>query len=73
MLAMVVNDNACWLNARVVPAFFVGTPPGASSLPQGIGYTCEKLVGWQAAFAGKPAPTMGRRTPTLLTTHQAER
>ena len=34
MLAMDVNDNASCLNARVVPAFFVGTPPGACSLLQ---------------------------------------
>ncbi|RAI68332.1 hypothetical protein DOZ80_18245 [Pseudomonas fluorescens] len=35
LLAMDVNDNAGCLNARGVPAFFVGTPPGASSLLQG--------------------------------------
>ncbi|CAI8724967.1 hypothetical protein EMIT0196MI5_130019 [Pseudomonas sp. IT-196MI5] len=34
LLAMDVNDNACCLNGSVVLAFFVGTPPGASSLPQ---------------------------------------
>jgi hypothetical protein len=32
---MDVNDNVLRLNNRVVRAFFVGTPPGASSLPQG--------------------------------------
>jgi hypothetical protein len=32
---MDVNDNAGCLNARGVPAFFVGTPPGAGSLLQG--------------------------------------
>ncbi|MGF6558127.1 hypothetical protein ABIA48_004507 [Pseudomonas sp. S30_BP2TU TE3576] len=37
----------------------VRPPSRASSLPQGIGYTCEKLAGWQAAFASKPAPTGG--------------
>jgi hypothetical protein len=30
-------------------------------------------VGCRAAIAGKPAPTVDRRTSTLLTTHQAER
>ena len=35
MLAMVVNDDEGYLNARVVLAFFVGTPPGACSLLQG--------------------------------------
>ncbi len=34
MLAMVVNDNAGHLNARVARAFFVRTPPGACSLLQ---------------------------------------
>ena len=40
-LAMDVNDDAGCLNARVAPAFFVGTPPGAGSLLQWIGYTCR--------------------------------
>ena len=31
---MVVNDDAGFLNARVVLAIIVGTPPGASSLLQ---------------------------------------
>jgi hypothetical protein len=35
MLAMVVNDAEGYLNACVVLAFFVGTPPGACSLLQG--------------------------------------
>jgi hypothetical protein len=26
--------------------------------PTGIGDRCDIQVGWQAAFAGKPAPTM---------------
>src|SRR5689334_3057691 len=39
-----------------VPAA-VRPPSRASSLPQRIGYACEKLVGWQVAFASKPAPT----------------
>ena len=34
LLAMDVNDDAGCLNARVAWTFFVGTPPGASSLPQ---------------------------------------
>jgi hypothetical protein len=34
-----------------------GQSSRAGSLPQGLVYTCKKLVGWQAAFAGKPAPT----------------
>ena len=32
MLAMDVNDNAGCLNDRIVRAFFVGAPHGASSL-----------------------------------------
>jgi hypothetical protein len=32
-------------------------PSLAGQLPQGLVYICKKLVGWQAAFAGKPAPT----------------
>ena len=32
-------------------------PSRASSLPQGKVYTCDRLVGCQAAFASKPAPT----------------
>jgi len=38
MLAMDVNDHACCLDARVVPASIVGAPPGACSLLQGGGY-----------------------------------
>jgi hypothetical protein len=34
LLAMDVNDNACFLNARGAFKFIVGTPPGASSLLQ---------------------------------------
>ena len=34
MLARVVNDKVGILNARVVWAFIVGTPPGACSLLQ---------------------------------------
>ena len=33
---MDVNDDAAYLYDRVVLTFFVGTPPGAGSLPQGI-------------------------------------
>ena len=35
--AMDVNDDVGCLDERVVRKFFVGTPPGASSLPQGPG------------------------------------
>ena len=35
----------------------VRPPSRASSLPQGIGYTCERLDGEQAAFASRLAPT----------------
>ncbi|MCP2065252.1 UNVERIFIED_ORG: hypothetical protein J2Y84_000578 [Pseudomonas reinekei] len=38
-----------------------------------VGYIWKKWGGWQAAIAGKPAPTVDRATPTLLTTQQAER
>ena len=34
LLAMVVNDDAAVLNVRGGLGFFVGTPPGAGSLPQ---------------------------------------
>ncbi|CAI8932521.1 hypothetical protein EMIT0P291_40051 [Pseudomonas sp. IT-P291] len=27
----------------------------------GSAYVCERLVGWLAAFAGKPAPTVDQR------------
>jgi hypothetical protein len=45
---MDVNDNAGCLNPRGVLAFFVGTPPGASSLLQGNVFNCGQ-VGQQAA------------------------
>ena len=39
---MDLNDNAGYLNVRVVSTFFVGTPPGASSLLQwnALGMSC---------------------------------
>ncbi|KPU61723.1 hypothetical protein AN403_5767 [Pseudomonas fluorescens] len=42
MLAMDVNDNSGCLNDRVVQTFFVGTPPGASSLLQGNELNCDQ-------------------------------
>jgi len=36
LLAMDVNDNAFALNERVAFQTIVGTPPGASSLLQGL-------------------------------------
>ncbi|MGF6524582.1 hypothetical protein QF018_005706, partial [Pseudomonas laurylsulfatiphila] len=40
----------------------------------GSAYVCERLVGWQAAIAGKPAPTEQQSCEhPLLTTQQAER
>jgi hypothetical protein len=34
LLAMVVNENACYLDKRGVLKSIVGTPPGAGSLLQ---------------------------------------
>ena len=48
LLAMVVNDDAGCLNPRGVSAFFVGTPPGASSLLQGSAFNRDQ-AGQQAA------------------------
>ena len=50
MLAMDVNDNVCYLNARVVLGVFVGTPPGACSLLQGNAYASKDWL------AGRPPP-----------------
>jgi len=35
---MDVNDNAFCLNTRIALESIVGTPPGASSLPQGFDF-----------------------------------
>jgi hypothetical protein len=55
LLAMDVNDDACCLDARVVLAFFVGTPPGASSLLQGNAFIfgqvgCQATLLWLLIF-----------------------
>jgi hypothetical protein len=34
-----------------------GPPSLAGQLPQGLVYICKRLIGWQAAIAGRPAPT----------------
>jgi hypothetical protein len=51
---MDVNDNAGYLNERVARAFFVGTPPGASSLLQRIAYDHRDDGVFGIAIAGKP-------------------
>jgi hypothetical protein len=35
----------------------VRPPSPASQLPQGSGYICRRLGGWQGVIAGRPAPT----------------
>ncbi|CAI8905277.1 Lipoprotein [Pseudomonas sp. IT-P74] len=42
LLAMDVNDYVCVLNKRGALAFFVGTPPGAGSLPQTSAQCCPE-------------------------------
>jgi hypothetical protein len=42
LLAMDVNDNVCILNKSGAPAFFVGKPPGAGSLPQTSAQCCPE-------------------------------
>jgi hypothetical protein len=37
-----------------------------ASSHRGMGYTCERLVGCQAAITGRPAPTMDRCLPPAL-------
>ncbi|WP_429392353.1 hypothetical protein [Pseudomonas laurylsulfatiphila] len=66
---MDVNDNACCLDPPAAWTFF------ASRLaPTGDWGIRVISVGWQAAIAGKPAPTEERSCEhPLLTTQQAER
>ncbi|MNN69080.1 hypothetical protein D3C81_1848370 [compost metagenome] len=99
LLAMEVNDDAGSLTPRGALRFFVGTPPGASSLLQSP--PPSAIHGWgrltrgslpAGLFAGLDPRDFGRLTgrhreqarshrrakddrctPTLFTTHQAER
>jgi hypothetical protein len=41
----------------------VRPPSLAGQLPQGLVYICKRLVGWRAAIAGRPTPTINHGVP----------